>query len=265
MTFEELKGQPMTRPQIDAYLARIGMVYPEKLDLSYLTQLQMAHQSTVPFENLDIMAGIPLSLDHSHLYDKVVTRKRGGVCSELNTLYNWLLESLDFDVVSFNTRVIAKTDLIQSRTHRVMCVILGDKRYLTDVGFNYEHHRIPLLLEADQIQPDGCCDYRLEKDEFWGWLMWQNRPGVGWRRILGFTEERQIDLDFMLPTYYAQYHPNSRINKFTKVSIYDPAFCHAIRSGNYYVEKGGVEQSVTPITSKEQEQELLRTLFRLPV
>ena len=115
------------------------------------------------------------------------------------------------------------------------------------------------------MQSDGCCNYRLEKDEFWGWVMWQERPGMGWRQILGFTEERQIDADFILPTFYAQYHPDSRINKFLKISLYDKEqpICYAIRSGYFYIEKNGVEQVAALITSQEHSRKLLREQFGL--
>ena len=59
-----------------------------------LGRIQLAHKIMVPFENLDIVAGRPLSLDLYHLYDKIVVRRQGGVCAELNTLYNWLLYSM---------------------------------------------------------------------------------------------------------------------------------------------------------------------------
>ena len=67
---------------------------------------------------------------------------RGGVCSEINTLYNWLLEPLGFEVVSYSSRIIAKTLPIQPQSHRVMGVKLDGRIYLTDAGFNYDMHQI---------------------------------------------------------------------------------------------------------------------------
>lgn len=257
-------GAPMTKAQIKEYLARIKMEPPEHADLEYLSRLQMAHMAKVPFENLDIMEGKMLSLDREKLFDKMIRKKRGGVCSELNTLYNWLLESLGYDVISYSSRIIAKTAPLQGRSHRIMGVRLAKDTYLTDVGYNFEHHRIPLLLKEDLIQPDGECEYKLVKDDFFGWVMWQNRPGLGWRRKLGFTEEPQIDLDFVQPTFFAQYHPDSLINKYLKVSLYIDGVFHAIRSGNYLREHGGIEEILEQVDSKEREEALLTEIFRLP-
>ena len=235
------------------------------LDLEYLTHLQTQHISHIPFENLDIMAGKPISLDRSDLFHKIITCRRGGVCSELNTLYSWLLESLGFDVTSYSARIIASTAPVQMRSHRIIGVHMQSGTFLSDVGFNFDHHRIPLRLEADLVQYDGECEYKLVRDDFWGWLMWQHRPNLGWRRKLGFTEEPQIDLDFAAPTFFAAKHPDSRINKTTKVSIHRNGRFYAIRSGAFLTENGGEEEIIEKITSKEQELRLIRDFFLLPV
>lgn len=260
---KKINGAAMSPEQTGQYLSRIGMQAPETPDLAYLSRLQMAHMSHIPFENLDIMDGKPLSLDREVLYEKIVRKRRGGVCSELNTLYNWLLESLGFDVVSYNSRITGAAAPIQSRSHRIIGVRLDGKTYLTDVGYNFEHHRIPLLLKAGLVQDDGECKYRLEPDDFFGWILWQYRPGEGWRKKLGFTEEPQIDLDFVPPTFFAQYHPDSRINKSLKVSLYIDGQFHAIRGGQYLLEHGGIEDPVETIGSKGREEQLLREVFKL--
>ncbi len=261
---ENKNGVLMTQEQIQKYLQRIKMEHPKKADRSYLFRLQMAHMSAIPFENLDIMENKMISLDREALFDKIICRKRGGVCSEINTLYNWLLESLGYDVTSYSSRIIAKTRPLQGRSHRIMGVRLDGETYLTDAGYNFEHHRIPLLLKEGVIQSDGECEYKLVRDDFFGWVMWQNRPNPGWRKKLGFTEEPQIDLDFVQPTFFAQYHPDSLINKYLKVSLYIDGVFHAIRFGNYLIEHGGEEEIIQPIASKETENRILSEVFHLP-
>ena len=267
MSFDQIQNTPMSREQIAEYLQRIEARRPDGtgLDLEYLTHLQAQHISHIPFENLDIMEGKPISLDRGDLFHKIITCRRGGVCSELNTLYNWLLESLGFDVTSYSARIIAATAPVQMRSHRIIGVHMQSGTFLSDVGFNFDHHRIPLQLEADLVQYDGECEYKLARDDFWGWLMWQHRPNYGWRRKLGFTEEPQIDLDFIAPTFFAANHPDSRINKATKVSLHRDGRFYAIRSGAFLTENGGEEKIIEKITSKEQELKLIREFFLLPV
>ncbi len=268
--YSEINGSPMSREMIKGYFRRIGLEdevaeIPEQPDIELLGRLHQAHISHIPYENIDFLAGRRTYLDRDVLYDKIIKHGRGGVCSELNTLYNWLLESLGYDVVSYNSRIIAESDVYQSRGHRIMGVRSGSDTWLTDVGFNYDHHRIPLLLEEGLIQTDGECRYRLEKDDFWGWVMWQERPGYGWRRKLGFTEEPNIDLDYVQATFFAEAYPESRFNKMLKVSIHRDGVFHAIRSGEYLVEHHGIPEVIEKVDSRKHEQRLLREIFGLDV
>jgi len=263
MNINCLNGETMSREQIDAYLERLNMDPPVQLDLEYLSRLQLAHLQRIPFENLDILAGKLTSLDHQVLFEKIINNKRGGVCAELNTLYNWLLDSLGFQVISHSSRLIAEAAPFQIRRHRVMEVSLGDKRYLTDVGINFEYSRCPLLMEDGVVQFDGMCEYKLTRDAFFGWIMWQKRPGYDWRRKIGFTEEPQLDLDFMLACYYYDTHPDSTMNKFPKVSFYAPDCFYAIRNHEFLVERCDIPVSVTPIPSAEEERRLIEDFFHL--
>ena len=126
MIYNELNGVPLSPEQLKQYLARLEIDPPQKLDLEYLSHLQFAHMTHIPYDNLDILAGKLTSLNRETLYHKIIEGKRGGICSEINTLYNWLLESLGFDVTSYNTRIIAKTIPIQAQTHRAMGVLIDE-------------------------------------------------------------------------------------------------------------------------------------------
>src|SRR5215469_17119584 len=71
------------------YLERIqcaGMMKREILEpsLRLLRTLHEAHLLAVPFENLSIHYGQPIFLEDQALYDKIVRRRRGGFCYELN-------------------------------------------------------------------------------------------------------------------------------------------------------------------------------------
>ncbi|MEJ7469568.1 arylamine N-acetyltransferase, partial [Staphylococcus warneri] len=47
---------------------------------------------TVPFENINVQNGIPISVDINDLYHKIVDNHRGGFCYELNTLFQAYLK-----------------------------------------------------------------------------------------------------------------------------------------------------------------------------
>lgn len=89
----------------DAYLERIGYIGAREPMPDLIPQLHRAHLLAVPFENLDIPLGRPIALSVPAFYDKVVRRRRGGFCYELNGLFGWLLERLGAGVTLLSARV----------------------------------------------------------------------------------------------------------------------------------------------------------------
>ncbi len=83
---------------LNEYLLRIGVERPGSADAPALRSLHRAHQMTVPFENLSIHLPEPISLGADDLIDKIVVRRRGGFCYELNGAFALLLQALGFQV-----------------------------------------------------------------------------------------------------------------------------------------------------------------------
>ena len=196
--------------KVKAYFKRIGLEMPETIvpDSALLKKLQFAHCTTVPYENLDIIRGIPLSLDPDDLYEKVVVRGRGGFCFELNGLFGWLLRQLGYEVTDVAARYLRGESTIPMRRHRVLIVRAVDGLWCGDVGIGEVCPRYPLRLEEglEQTQFDEC--YRFDKDPFLGWVLMDKYHGE-WRRFYSFTEEPQLDVDFIAPTFYCEKHPDS--------------------------------------------------------
>src|SRR5260221_4166083 len=101
----ERTGRQMRVPDVTTtvdprpYLERIHCSSGVNLDtlepsLPLLRTLHEAHMLAVPFENLSIHYGQPITLGDEALYDKIVRRRRGGFCYELKGLFAWLLRQL---------------------------------------------------------------------------------------------------------------------------------------------------------------------------
>ena len=231
--YADINGRPMKKLQIQQYLRKLQLNdFEPTVNLATLTKLQDAHLKYIPYENFDCLNGKITSLKRQNMFNKVIMHNRGGICFELNGLYNWLLESLGFDVTSYSARFIDKMETYQLRRHRVMCVALGDKRYLTDVGVNSESPRVPLEITEGLIQSDGISQYKFTRSEFWGWLLWQKERGKIWKRLFGFTEEPQIDKDFITASFWCDAHPDSPFIKSKKLSIFRED-CNITIRGNY--------------------------------
>src|SRR4051812_31453470 len=90
---------------IQAYLDRIDYRGPRDPTAETLRALHAAHLLAVPFENLNVAMGWPIALDEAALFDKIVVRRRGGFCYELNGLFAALLRGLGFQVTMLSAGV----------------------------------------------------------------------------------------------------------------------------------------------------------------
>lgn len=84
-------------PDVNAYLERLNISKGDVCDEAYLDALVTAHQCEIPFENMDVMKKRTISLAVEDLFDKIIRRKRGGYCFELNSLFCHLLKALGFE------------------------------------------------------------------------------------------------------------------------------------------------------------------------
>src|SRR3989304_3978267 len=138
----------------NTYLARIGAVRPLAPSPEALTPLQGAHVLHVPFEILDIVIGRAISLELPAIYDKIVTRRRGGFCYELNGLFAWLLGALGPPI----PRLAGGTgDGAGARGPEFAPLVLRvdlDEPWLVDVGFG-DTFREPLRLVEGLEQVDS--------------------------------------------------------------------------------------------------------------
>ncbi|MFG3054802.1 arylamine N-acetyltransferase [Kitasatospora sp. NPDC048239] len=146
-------AEGLTSRQVDAYLARIGAARPGRADLAALVDLQRAHLESVPFENLSIHLGEPVVLEPAALFEKVVTRRRGGFCYELNGSFAELLRALGFRVSLLAARVFDGAKAGPPFDHLALRVDL-DEPWLVDVGFGRFSLR-PLRLHTYGEQSDG--------------------------------------------------------------------------------------------------------------
>jgi N-hydroxyarylamine O-acetyltransferase len=144
--------------RLDAYLARIGAARPVRPDAAALRELQARHLLTVPFENLSVQLREPIVLEPAALVGKLVERRRGGFCYELNGAFAALLSGLGFQVRLAAARVFGAAGPGPPFDHLALVVPTGPaETWLVDVGFGrFSQH--PLRLDAegdDQADPAG--------------------------------------------------------------------------------------------------------------
>ena len=96
---------PRVVVNVPAYLARVAYSGPTEPTADNLRRIHHAHMLAVSFENLDISLGRRIVLDEDAIVNKIVVRRRGGFCYELNGAFAALLRALGFRVTLLSARV----------------------------------------------------------------------------------------------------------------------------------------------------------------
>ena len=209
----------MDQQVLAAYCRRIKLAGPVAPDAATLRELHRAHQLTVPFENLSIHLPEPIVLTEAGLVDKIITRRRGGFCYELNGAFALLLEAIGFTVSRVAARVYGKDGLGPPFDHLALVVTGADDSgpWLADVGFG-SHSDHPLLLEVRDEQPDRAGIFQL-RDADQGDVE-VTKDGQPQYRI----ERRPRDLAEFEPTcWWQQTWPQSHFRENTICSLLTPA------------------------------------------
>ena len=218
--FEELY-ETLTPQQADTYLARIGeMARPEAPTLVWLDELLDRHQQAIPFETVDIFDyHLPISTELSHLYDKVVLRRRGGYCFELNTLLMALLRTCGYEAWPCACRILRGGDTLRPVLHQAVMVRLDGTLYFCDVGYGGAMYPGALPLTEGRALTKGGTTFHWEGgDPYWWKLFYHTRPILGENGEQHASQPRlemlvslypSAPVDFELPNRYCSTDPAS--------------------------------------------------------
>ncbi len=204
----------------EKYLNRIGIDQIPDPTVENLARLQRAHLFSVPYENLDILLKRPIALDAEALYEKIVTRRRGGYCFEVNELFGWLLRQLGYRVTDLFGRFLRGEAGVPMRRHHVLLVHAADDEtpWLADVGVGTGSPTCPMRMAENLVQQDGATQYRLAKQDFFGWVLEEYKRGQ-WEAVYSFTEEAQAPIDFVAASFWCEHAPDSIFNRAAMVSL----------------------------------------------
>lgn len=214
----ELIYQPL--PNTDAYLERMHYTGSREVCLQTLNELIYAHQCNVPFENLDCCDyGIPVSLQVDRLYEKIVEKRRGGYCFELNGLFMTLLRALGFDAWSCMCRVAATFTELRPIKHRGIMVRLDGQLYYCDVGLGGAMPPFAVALGGHRQTEHGET-YWTEALPEEGWHLLRRLSGNGLkddgqvvdaeRNVVVFSTQAFMAEDFEAYSYQCWAFPDSR-------------------------------------------------------
>jgi N-hydroxyarylamine O-acetyltransferase len=138
--------------RLGAYLTRLGLAAAPTADPEGLAALQRAHRLAIPFENLDIHLGRGIRIDADSVFDKLVTRRRGGYCFEQNRLFADMLAQVGIATRPLLARVRLgpPAETQPPRTHVLLLAEFDGASWIADAGFGGSYVP-PLPLRDDAI------------------------------------------------------------------------------------------------------------------
>lgn len=240
----------MNREEVKAFLERIDYRRAVRQDEETLGALVRAHLEHVPFENLDIydFGKLP-ELDEKALFDKVVTRRRGGYCFELNMLFGALLEALGFNAYPVMARVLWNRDGIPPASHMGIVVILGEKKYFCDVGYGGPGPKGLTEMESGEYVIDGTA-FRVSREEDQDLMIERLHHGE-WKRILRFSDIPVRKVDFQTLNFYCARNEKIMFRQKRLLNLCTPNGSKALKDMELTVRDG---QKVSAMVYRNREE-----------
>jgi N-hydroxyarylamine O-acetyltransferase len=212
----------------------------------------------VPFENLSIHSGEPIVLNDEALFRKIVEKRRGGFCYELNCLFTWLLRQIGFDVSMLSAGVAHPQGGFSPDFDHMALVVNLDRRWLVDVGFG-DSFVEPLLLEEEIEQQQGTQTFRITSAD--SHLVLMRRSGAEeWKRQYRFTLQAYQYDDY---EEMCRYHQTSPESHFTKSRLCSLATSDGriTLSGMRLIKTSNEHREEETVENEEEYEKLLRDRF----
>jgi N-hydroxyarylamine O-acetyltransferase len=245
---------------VPAYLDRIGYTGSLEPSEETLRQLHRAHLFHVSFENLDIALGNKIVCDEDAFIRKIVGRRRGGFCYELNGAFAGLLRAIGFKVTLLSARVSREDGSSGPEfDHLALKVDLAEP-WLADVGFGDSFVEALRLDRATEQSQDGRsfrivntgASYHVEKAEAHGM----------WKRQYSFTLTPRSLSDFAAMCHYHQSSPESHFTQNRICTKATPLGRITLTERGLIVTRSGVNEE-KPLGSEKEWRAALEEHFEI--
>lgn len=242
---------------IESYLRRIQYHGSSQPTAATLRDLHRQHLCTVPFENLDIALGTPIILAPDRLFEKVVTRRRGGFCYELNGLFCELLRAMGFHVQMLSARVRnGDGSYGPDFDHMLLSVELGEL-WLADVGFG-ESFVDPLPLRYGAMTQENDHRYSVLHAER-RWQLFRHTDNTD-EPLYIFTDEPRGLRDYEGMCQYHQTSPDSHFTRDRVCTLATPDGRVTLSGMRLIVTRHGLRQE-SVLNDRKELRECLRKRF----
>ena len=252
----------MNKQQLEAYLARIGYAGSRELTGETLDTVIKAHVSTVPFENLDPCEfDLTPSLDEEDLYRKIVEKRRGGYCFELNTALHALLLAMGFDAYPVVVRIRMGPGPNRPYAHKGVVAHAEGKLWYCDVGFGGPGPKGVVEMSGREQEISGGV-YRCAFPEDYCEI--QRRDGEEWNVLFRFPMHPIEPCDFIPLNYYIGGQPGFGFRVARTVNLTLPNGSKALSGSHLTIRLDG-EVTERDLADKAEIEAVLREEFGIDV
>lgn len=144
---------------------RIGLDREINISFDVLDLVLEKTAKAIPFENLCIMTKQTYEITKENIINKILVRKEGGLCYELNALLFYFLIENGFDAfLSRGIVYINDTETSPERTHLIILLSYNEQTYLVDTGFGGNLPLKPVPLTGETVTSSNG-QFRLKKVE----------------------------------------------------------------------------------------------------
>ncbi len=240
----------MENREAAAYLERLEYKKEVHTDRSTLEGLIRSHLEHVPFENLDVLEKklVP-NLTEEALFDKVVRRKRGGYCFELNTLFRGLLEHIGYQLYPVAVRILWNKTQISPRLHMGLVVQLDGEKYICDVGYGGPGPKGLMELKVGEQEIDGALFRRGQDAD--GEILLERLHHGEWKPLMCFQDIPVKAVDFKLMNFYASRNEECIFTRERIVNLCTPHGSKALTGMELTVRNRGIETRTVYKTEEE--------------
>jgi N-hydroxyarylamine O-acetyltransferase len=260
----------VTPIDVDGYLARLGFDDERPgAGIDTLRDLMARHLERVPFENAGVLRGEAIVLDPTALVARLVGRRRGGFCYQLNGAFAALLGELGYAVDLLAARFHSGEGMEPRFGHLAMRVRLDDVDWLVDVGGGYSF-RQPLRIVVDEEQDDPAGRFRLvraavtapeEGDAID--VEWRHRDG-SWRPHYRFESAARRLADFATTCEWTRTSPKSPFTHGWICAVATPRGWATLDSRRFRLTGAGEPDEDRELTADADLTEALDRWFGVP-
>lgn len=137
---------------------------------------------SMPFDNLSIFDAPDVTLSRAYIIEKILTKGQGGLCYELNTLLNIVMEECGLTaslVVGTIYDNLEQKWFAFPNTHALNIIERDGQLWLVDIGFGLKSPRQMVPLDGKVVEYGGC-KYRIVQEGSYYYLNYQQSEVAEW-------------------------------------------------------------------------------------